>query len=75
MEASSKSKLTGGTLFFIALIVLIFGNAQSVNISKQVEKANASLSRIESQIGSLKREVIALKKENENLKDECQKSE
>jgi uncharacterized protein YoxC len=68
MESSSKSKLTGGTLFVIALIVLIFGNARTIEVVEKLDKTNSALSRIESDLAVLKRQVRDLKKENLELK-------
>ncbi|MCW8878286.1 MAG: hypothetical protein OQJ89_16620 [Kangiellaceae bacterium] len=68
MESISKSKLTGGTLFVIALIVLIFGNARSIEIVDKIDKTNSSLTRIESDLAVLKKQIKELKKENSELK-------
>ena len=57
----SKVKLTGGTLFVIALIVLIFGNARSIEIVEKLDVLTSDVSSLRSEVESYKQQVEILK--------------
>jgi len=66
----SKAKLTGGTLFVIALIVLFLGNARSAEIVEKLDNIQADVSSLKNEVESYKRQVDLLKKENLKLKEQ-----
>ncbi len=66
----SKVKLTGGTLFVIALIVLFLGNARSIEIVEKLDKIQYDISSLKNEVESCKQQVEILKTENLNLKEQ-----
>ncbi|MEN8634115.1 hypothetical protein ABFV74_00065 [Pseudoalteromonas distincta] len=66
----SKVKLTGGTLFVIALIVLFLGNARSIEIVEKLDGIQSDVSSLKSEVASYKQQVEILKNENLNLKEQ-----
>ncbi|MEI8653129.1 hypothetical protein P4S57_10610 [Pseudoalteromonas sp. Hal273] len=66
----SKVKLTGGTLFVIALIVLFLGNARSIEIVEKLDEIQSDVSSLKSEVASYKQQVEILKYENLNLKEQ-----
>jgi hypothetical protein len=66
----SKVKLTGGTLFVIALIVLILGNARSIEIVEKLDVLTSDVSSLRSEVESYKQQVEILKNKNIILKEQ-----
>lgn len=66
----SKARLTGGTLFVIALIVLLLGNARSEEIVAKLDNIHSDISGLRSEVESYKRQVDQLKEENLKLREQ-----
>jgi len=70
----SKARLTGGTLFVIALIVLFFGNARSAEIVEKLDNIQSDVSSLKNEVESYKRQVYLLKEENRKLREQVKTS-
>jgi hypothetical protein len=64
----NKTKLTGGTLFVIALIVLIFGNARTASMNEKLDEINKELFDLKLQIASLRKDNKELTEHLKRLK-------
>jgi hypothetical protein len=69
MEPTNKSKLTGGTLFVIALIVLFFGNATARWNEKKLEEIHKAVLANSNELHNLRIQIRSLKVENTKLKE------
>jgi len=67
---ASKVKLTGGTLFVVALIVLLMGNVRSVEIVEKLDEIQFEISSLKYEVESYKQQAELLKKENLKLKEQ-----
>ncbi len=65
MNQQNKSTLTGGTLFIIAIIVLVISGSESKKLSEKIDKMNESLTSIEIEVREIKREIRLLREKNQ----------
>jgi len=66
----NKTKLTGGTLFVIALIVLIFSNGKNKELEEKLDDTYKVVQRIENRLYTLERKIEALKTEKNSDKSD-----
>ncbi|WP_196137199.1 hypothetical protein [Aliikangiella sp. G2MR2-5] len=69
MDDVKKSKLTGGTLFIIAILILIFGNARTIEVIDKLNSIQNTLDKVQEQTYKLQAEIEELRKENEKLRE------
>ena len=73
MDSKTKSKLTGGTIFLIVIIVAIFGNIGARHLEEQLSETHKAVLSNGKEIQKLRHELKALKEENAKLKQKNQK--
>ena len=62
-----KSKLTGGTIFLIVIIVVIFGNIGARHLKDQLSETHKAVLSNGKEIQKLRYELETLKEENAKL--------
>lgn len=67
MDSRTKSKLTGGTIFLIVIIVVIFGNIGARHLEEQLSETHKAVISNGKEIQKLRHELNSLKQENAKL--------
>lgn len=65
-----KTKLTGGTLFVIALIVLLLGNTRNIEIVEKLDDIQSDIHTLKKEMMAYKADVKRLEQENLELKQQ-----